>query len=211
MSDFKPHLRSETNDAEIWGSVYVKNEYRLPDRMDGWAVIDVGAHIGAFSRAAAERGAKVQAYEPARECVRSFVRNIGDLSGSVVLSCTAVLAQRCGGNVLLVHCPLPGERSGHSVCIPHEPRVGEWVPSFAFADIVNGPVDLCKLDCEGCEYGILNETPDDILRRVRRWVIEFHAFDHFVIPWDRMAKLGFVVKWQEDRLHFVTAWFERTR
>ncbi len=36
-------------------------------------------------------------------------------------------------------------------------------------------IDLVKLDCEGAEYPILLNTPPEVLKRVRRWAIEYHG------------------------------------
>src|SRR5438105_3684382 len=59
-------LRPRTMDGDIWHSVVGHNEYRLPRRFRPTdIVLDIGAHIGAFSYAALTRGAgRVYAYEP---------------------------------------------------------------------------------------------------------------------------------------------------
>lgn len=199
-------LRPDTNDAEIWDEVFTKNCYRLPEHMQGWVVLDVGAHIGSFARAAAMRGAVVRSYEPAKECAQPFSWNTAGLN----VSLGSYAVGSADEERILIHCPSRDERSGHSIFIPH-PNWGrsEMVRVLPFKNICHGEVDLCKLDCEGAEYTILNDTPDDVLRLVRRWVIEFHAFDHFQIPWERISKLGFDITWVEARPHFVTAWFTR--
>jgi FkbM family methyltransferase len=174
--------------------------------MAGWRVLDIGGHIGAFSRAAAERGATVDAYEPAAACMATFMLNTSGLP--VVLHQSAVLGYTGRGR--LRHCPVEGETSGHTLMIPHQTEVGEDVSVVEFASVLEGrPVDLVKLDAEGAEYPIIAGTPDDHLRLVKRWVIEFHAFDHFSIPWGRMALLGFRCDWQQGCEHFLLAGFSQ--
>ena len=36
--------------------------------------------------------------------------------------------------------------------------------------------DFCKIDCEGAEFDILLNTPEDILQKVKVFTIEFHEF-----------------------------------
>jgi hypothetical protein len=47
-------------------------------------------------------------------------------------------------------------------------------------------VDLLKVDCEGGEYDILPDAPDDVLRRVRNIVFEYHTVDGYQSKLDRL-------------------------
>ena len=42
-------LRPGTSDRDVFIANYEQNEYRLPSDMQGQVVIDIGAHIGAFT------------------------------------------------------------------------------------------------------------------------------------------------------------------
>jgi len=53
-----------------------------------------------------------------------------------------------------------------------------------------------KLDCEGAEFPILLETPDSILKKVRRWVIEYHAAPEPLEA--RLRALGYRVERTKD-------------
>jgi FkbM family methyltransferase len=61
--------REGTTDGLIWQQVYEENAYRLPPRFrPDDIILDIGAHIGAFSCACIARGAKyVYGYEPDKE------------------------------------------------------------------------------------------------------------------------------------------------
>ena len=147
------------------------NEYRLPPRMDGWNVLDIGAHIGAFARACVERGAaRVLAYEPDPANHALLARNLAGLVG--------VEARRAA----LYNGPRPPEglglvSAGPRLTARHHLAFGQGDP----VEVVDadeairelGRVDLLKIDCEGSEYPILiysNELP-----RVRRIAGEAHG------------------------------------
>jgi hypothetical protein len=46
-----------------------------------------------------------------------------------------------------------------------------------------------KLDCEGCEYEIINNLPDNLFDRIDNLVIEYHGESNPII--DRLRNLGF--------------------
>jgi hypothetical protein len=52
-------------------------------------------------------------------------------------------------------------------------------PSIALTHTVPSDVadiDFCKLDCEGAEFDILLKSPEDFLKRIKVFAIEFHEF-----------------------------------
>jgi hypothetical protein len=57
-------------------------------------------------------------------------------------------------------------------------------------------IDLVKLDCEGAEFPILLETRAEVLRRVKRWVIEYHAAPQLLE--ERLRSLGYHVERVKD-------------
>jgi FkbM family methyltransferase len=53
---------------------------------------------------------------------------------------------------------------------------GSDVPAIRLSSVIDGPVDLLKLDVEGAEYGVVRElVASGAIRHVRQAVIEFHA------------------------------------
>jgi hypothetical protein len=53
-------------------------------------------------------------------------------------------------------------------------------------------VDVVKLDCEGSEYDILLGTPDSVLKRVRKYIIEYHNGPDVLMR--RLDDLGYKVR-----------------
>jgi tRNA G37 N-methylase Trm5 len=55
-----------------------------------------------------------------------------------------------------------------------------------------------KLDCEGCEYEIIKNLPDNIFERIDNLVMEYHSESNPLI--DRLSKLGFYTKKKKNVL-----------
>jgi FkbM family methyltransferase len=56
----------------------------------------------------------------------------------------------------------------------------------------NQVVDICKIDIEGAEYELFESTPDDVVRRIKYLIIEFHDSLKTPALMGRIADLGFV-------------------
>jgi FkbM family methyltransferase len=167
----------------IWGG-----EYDLPGFVPrrGDRVADIGANIGIFSVLAAGRGARVTAIEP-------HPGNFGWLERN-----TAGWPVDCRRAAVLGSVPPDGEVSLVESDAHTAHRVadsgGNRVPAVSFADVIAEGYDLVKLDVEGAEFGIVADTPLDVLGRVPRLVAEIHhaAGDPHVLR-DRLAAAGLVV------------------
>jgi FkbM family methyltransferase len=203
-------MREQTLDRLIVDSVLSNNEYSLPERTDGWVVVDVGAHIGAFSRAVLDRGAKtVWAVEPDPENFALLVENLVEPEER-----DAVLKQ------LAEASPIPGEalvlESGRVVMIRAavlaHPSLGMGLRRLTNHDLgdarntghvdIFGPadgtvtigldellkqvrkndstryVDFLKIDAEGAEWSILEESELDHVRRLTVETHEVPAGEH---------------------------------
>ncbi len=167
-------------------------------------ILDIGAHIGAFSIYAAlrARSAVVLSYEPLynnfclfRENVRLnkvcnvklFNLGLASTSGKRELrglgSATFSLYNRDG-------------RPFAIQCITLED---------VFAENNLSSCDFVKMDCEGGEYEILLSTPRTILEKIRAMSIEYHDYLFQVDMLPRLtqylAQCGFAVSVSKDRYH----------
>ena len=183
MHDTKFALRPGTWDELIVGTVF-GGEYGDID-VAGKTVVDVGAHIGAFSVFAALRGARrVLAYEPAEENFRLLVINSAgypaiephraavwrsDRVGPALQLRPSANVTNTGGGSVLACESICGHAPGHAE--------GREVGAIAFDDIVEsvGTVGLLKIDAEGSEYPILATSRR--LDRVEAIVGEYHHVD----------------------------------
>lgn len=182
-------LRKGTSDWAIWHNITHHNEYKLPDRVNG-TVIDVGAHIGAFSYEVCRRGAeRVLAFEPDAENAAMFLRNTGAYNDRIKFVGAAVWGDYAG-NLPLCNYPNenPGEinTGGRSAVFMRATGTSivtcysiEWVITF-----FGSWVDLLKLDCEGAEMSILS-SPSISPKYVKKIIGEYHNVvgnpDHLAI------------------------------
>jgi len=158
--------REGTLDQYIVDSIYRDNEYRLPtDRKDIDLVIDIGAHIGAFSKAAVIRGAtKIIAIE-------ADLRNFE-------LAKQNLVAEIEQGRVELIKFAVWRSAQSHQVYLSKnyyensnfintgskkisESNDGTPIATTSLDEILDSaelpddPKILVKLDCEGAEWPIL--------------------------------------------------------
>lgn len=155
-------LRNNRNDAYIIDFVINKNCYCLPDNMTGMNVMDIGANIGAFSLAAASRGAFVWAFEPEPENFNLLLINTEGMP--VQKHCMAI------GN--------PGERKLYgkysNASLIKEDDNSCIVKTISLKEAVSDIVfDLIKLNCEGSEYEIIPEI-EQLKPQIKKVIIEFH-------------------------------------
>ncbi len=170
-------LRPGTSDVHVWKEVFIENEYRLPDRMDGWRVLDVGANIGTFTLACLVRGAvEIESFE-------------SDPENYAILE--KALKHRFWADVRPSHAAVwrsdvdPGEImvGKHSWEIPaaNGAYVGTTnipVPTVPLDEEIRAMdfdgkgVDLLKIDAEGSEFPILLTSKE--LGRVRSICGEWH-------------------------------------
>jgi FkbM family methyltransferase len=154
----------------IWSGEYDEPGF-VPHR--GWTVVDIGANIGFFSMLAAARGARVTAYEPHPESFRHLQRNTR--KWGVDCRQAAVVGDGSERVRLYVH----PERSSRNTLTGAEIGSGEAlttaidVPAIEFSDVLREPVDLLKVDCEGAEFGFLDQA--DVVRNAKRIIAEVHA------------------------------------
>ncbi len=148
----------------LWDQVYLANEYRLPHAFsDQDVVLDVGAHIGAFTRACLRRGAgHVVAVEPLAANVECLRRNIADFEQRVTVREAAAWHE--DSTLLLSEdsCHEPGNTSTFSAFVPASEQTLEVqaIGIDRFIDEVcrtapNGRIRLLKIDAEGAEYPTL--------------------------------------------------------
>ena len=166
-------LKLKDENADMYngdiGAVFIKEDYKWLKPKNN-VVIDIGANIGDTSIYFALNGAKrVIALEPFPYSYRMALENISNNGYDkqiILLNAGYVLDSE-----IIVEDKLTG--TGDQL-IPSEN--GIKIRIFSLKTILaNYKIDsaLLKMDCEGCEYNLLNE--DDItLKKFKRIQIEYH-------------------------------------
>jgi len=169
--------------------IWMRGEYDfdgyVPAR--GWRVVDIGANVGVFAMLAANRGARVVAYEPNPDTFGRLLANTA--KWRVECHHAAVVGKSEGTLPLFLHPlrdtrnTLLGARGGvlntrasAQSAAPPPPIYGETVdvPTVSIDDVLDEPCDLLKIACEGGEFEIFS-TVTPRLRNAKRIVLELHT------------------------------------
>ena len=200
-------------DARIVAETLLEQVYMKHIVLDSHSavVVDVGGYIGDFSLYAAKNlGARVIAYEPIPDNFELLEANIkvNDFGDRIKAWNKAVSGEpeikinvaRKDGDIHASGYMYAG--SGEQIVI----KCSSLAAVFAENNISN--MDLLKVDCEGCEYGLLLGAPPETFEKIRNIVFEYHEID----GWQqnlhrlnhRLESLGYAVI-QDPQLHIVSA------
>lgn len=174
------YVRQDGVDEMVLTEDYQRVRFFAPgyDLKDTDVILDVGAHIGAFTLLAAHRVSRglVHSIEPASTNFNLLLKNIAVNELENVRAHRIALGSSVG-EVTLQH---DQESWGHTTCSQHSglDSVQENVPcqTLAYFLYLNGirHVDYMKVNVEGAEYGILLNTPREVLRTIAFMLVEIH-------------------------------------
>lgn len=160
----------EVQDTYFWDEI---NSHDLR------TVIDIGAHIGAFSAYLAHRNPNTQivAIEPEPDNYDLLTQNV--VLRPNILALHAFIGYDKSLNTLLID---PRNTGGHRIVAgdaaipaPRMITIEQIIDLYQWVQ-----VDLLKIDCEGCEADVLVNMPDETLKKIKRIVGERHqTYDDF--------------------------------
>lgn len=151
--------------------------------------IDIGAHIGAWTRYAKWRQPKAWIAAVEVDPANYHILELNTEGMPDVMRFNARAGYEPGPYVIGRHMRNSGSTSVHRIDAAYTENKlyampdREWVhapPPMTIEDIMNicgmvEFVDVLKLDCEGAEVEILNHISEDALSRVRRIIGEIHT------------------------------------
>jgi FkbM family methyltransferase len=168
----------------LFREVWVDRAYSPPgfEIQPGDTVIDLGANIGAFTMFAATRAPDVLVYsfEPFASNVAWLRRNVEDSGLSNVAVFQLAVAGSSGQRPFFIE---PGNCMFHSFfcneAVDGSKRRHEMVECTTLDEIFKVHRIKCchmlKIDCEGAELEILENSSPETLRRIRKIVGEYHG------------------------------------
>ncbi len=170
--------RPRSEDKDVIRGVVLNHEYAQEGFEIGShdTVVDIGAHIGAFTVTSARSASEgiVYALEPVEANYELLLRNI-ELNGlKNVVPTKMAVAKGSGKREMFVQ---EDATSGHSFHYRSN-RKPVTVDTTSLEDFVDRmgikKIDLLKIDCEGAEYEILADCPERIFSMTRRIAMEYH-------------------------------------
>jgi FkbM family methyltransferase len=207
----RPRDRNEVADADIADEVLVKDQYRLSglSGLPLGVVVDVGAHIGCFSRAALvlHSATRIEAYEPDADNFAWLTKNLRTALREKRARChqAAVSGHAAKGGL-----HRSGTNSGAHRAVLSQ-TLGEDLPieirgiNETLDSIPEERIGVVKLDCEGSEYSILATARSEQLSRIDLILMELHltpalesAGERPLAPVERLHLEGFRTCLLED-------------
>ena len=187
----------------------------------GMKVLDIGANIGAFARAAVLRGAqKVYCFEPmtptyrclelnaqfAPDVIETFKLGVSDKSESTTFQIHTDYTHNGGGQISKIN-PFLANVVHSETCALIDIRA-------IFCDKIWGDVDFLKIDIEGAEEMVLGALPDAALQRLVCIAAEFHShtpeFDifqeNFIQKCQNFGFKSFVLYHGDGHLRTINLW-----
>ncbi len=186
------------------------NEYdfRYMNFQEGDKVIDIGGNIGMVSIYLAKKYPflKIYAFEPVFQNWENFKKNIqlnNIPEGTIMLEHKAVTSN--GRDVCMAINVLNSGGSSISSVISMSgvfQEINSDIKSTTLTEIFEkNNIDnlrLLKIDCEGSEYEIIKNTPDDILRRIQSIRGEFHENKELTDEFDNDELYNYVEQFIPD-------------
>jgi FkbM family methyltransferase len=198
-----------SQDGDVIAEVYTNDCYWTsvrPSIGDGEVVVDIGAHIGTFAKKWHEKNplAKIVCVEACPENIEVLKANVGHFAEVIHAACTyeteVILHNSFMENGTATGGSVVTSRADENKCNDHLYWLDmRGLPTITLEQILDkieeDHIDILKLDCEGSEFNILENTIS--LEKVRFICGEYHGLDR----WDRFRKERFSVGWDYGHMH----------
>ena len=170
----------EAMDVWVIKETCVDADY-LPGRdfRPDWTVVDIGAGLGDFTVLAAVHcpQGRVFAYEPLASSFELLCHNLS-LNGITNVDAFQQGTAAVAGMMSAVPDGVEAVSTRFTAGEGAGNGKGAAVPVVTLAEILDkvpkGQCHLMKIDCEGCEFDLLFNSPPELLARIERLTIETH-------------------------------------
>jgi FkbM family methyltransferase len=170
----------EPMDVWVIKETCVDADYLPPAEFQpGWTVVDIGAGLGDFTIFAAVNcpNGRIFAYEPLTSSYKLLEHNLA-LNG--LTNVTAYQQATAASPGLMAAQSNQTEAVSTRFVSDKVDDVDQEtaVPTITLAELLDrlpgGYCHLMKIDCEGCEFDLLLNSPPELLTRIERLAIETH-------------------------------------
>lgn len=177
------HFRDST-DISVIEEVLIDQDYKVCKRLikeASGSIIDIGAHIGTFEIFTRSLNSKVPVYafEPASDNVKMFEANMKANNLQQIHITTAAVS----GSTEEVYLNISNNNHNNSLYEPYakDAKQSKSVQGISLNDIFpEYKIDHCsllKIDCEGAEYEIFENTSEETFKKIDAIFMEYH--EHF--------------------------------
>jgi len=155
-------------------NVFVKNDYSFL-KVENKIVLDIGANIGDTAIYFAIKGAKkVIGIEPFHKNFKIAEKNISFNNFSNEIKMVQAGCSSESGSI-----KISTEDQSNIESVIRKSKEGEDIPLISLEDIIEKyqiPKDsILKIDCEGCEYDIIENADDKTLLHFSQIQLEYHS------------------------------------
>ena len=209
----------------VFKEFFMKDGYDIellkPHLKKNSVIVDVGANIGLFPvfLLSFQPDLRFFAYEPLPENYKFLQKNISSnkfLSDRVRIKDVAVMGEK--QTDLKLYFDKNKSNTDSSSIIKGFENNNDYISinCTTLQEIIkeNGleKIDILKLDCEGSEYNILFNTPEEIINSIPFLIIETHDLDdhenNFIAVKQFLDKLNYLYKTMpvDNKLNMIWAW-----
>jgi FkbM family methyltransferase len=213
-NNLRLNFKTNQNEFVVLKSIFEDREYS--DYFPFYrkvTIIDIGAHIGYFSIFAnknTDNDSLIIAIEPGKSNFNRLVNNIKDSAITNIRSLNYAISGKSGPVKLHL-----GRSLNHSIVENYllnrnQNNDFELIEAKTLEEIVLEnkleKVDFLKMDCEGAEYSILQNTPGYIYDRITTISMEFHDLKDKNFTGEHLIRIliknGFkIVKYKYERTY----------
>lgn len=160
--------------------IYIKNVYGIDFK--GKNIIDIGMSNGDSSIFFAKKGAKrVIGVEPDKRSFDLALKNITESKvDNIVLPLNRALSNQSGIIEMTVYNSNPNANSidESNMVKLNDSKIKENIEAVELGEIIdmfnNENIDLLKMDCEGCEYKVLQNISEKYFPKISNIYLEYH-------------------------------------
>lgn len=172
-------------DVSVFNEIFVDKEYRILDKIileAKYPIIDIGAHTGMFSIYARMLNDVVPifAYEPDEMNYANMKLNLKENGIKNVYTKNVAVAGKVAERTLYLskdshnHSIVNSESSGDFS--GEEKKVFATTLTKIFGQNRLNAVSLVKMDCEGAEFEIIKNLPEDLFNKIAVFYVEYHNY-----------------------------------